>query len=317
MFQLSEKPTLYNCACSNVPFLEVNRSEQQKNMALTKGEVEKFHRDGYLLVENFLSQEECDQLRSSAFDIVDEADFSQHPVITFGTSKEQNHSKTDYFLTSGDKVRFFFEEGAIDHDGKLTLDPKVALNKIGHALHVLNPCVKQITFSDKVKNVAKSLEFKRPCIPQSMVIFKPPRIGGVVKPHQDSTFLYTSPMNLVGFWIALEDADLENGCMWFAPGTHKNGVVGRLKRTVKNGAMDTVYEGDTPGTNLDEFVAVPVRKGSLVLIHGEVVHKSGPNLSDRSRNIYTFHLYDADTSIWSESNWLQPTNSSPFPFLYE
>lgn len=40
--------------------------------------------------------------------------------------------------------------------------------------------------------------------------------------HQDSTFLYTDPMKLLGFWIALEDATLENGCMHFIPGSHKS-----------------------------------------------------------------------------------------------
>ena len=286
-------------------------------MSLTQEEVEKFHSDGYLLVKNFLTAAECDQLRHKAFERVDEADFTQHPIVTFGTnSTEQQHVKTDYFLTSGDKIRFFFEEDAVNHEGKLTEDPRVTLNKMGHALHVLDADFKRITFKEEVKKIAKSLDFKKPCIVQSMVIFKPPRIGGVVKPHQDSTFLYTSPMNLLGYWIALEDADMENGCLWFAPGSHKSGIVGRLKRQSKYGFIDTAFEGKSPDTSPDKFVAVPVQKGSLVLIHGEVVHKSGPNSSERSRNIYTFHLYDAGTSVWSEENWLQPTESVPFPSLY-
>ena len=287
-------------------------------MALSEEDVEKYRRDGYLLVENFLSEEECEKLRKAALDIVEKEDFSKHPTITFSTkSTKQKHSKADYFLTSGDKIRYFFEEGAVGEDGKLTVEPKEALNKMGHALHALEPCAKQITFSDKVKNVAKALELKRPCVVQSMVIFKPARIGGVVKAHQDSTFLHTDPMNLIGFWIALEDADLDNGCMWFAPGTHRDGVAGRLKRTIQDGVLDTKYEGDAPRTKEEEFVPVPVKRGGLVLIHGEVVHKSGPNQSDRSRNIYTFHLYDASTSAWSDSNWLQPSTSLPFPCLYQ
>ena len=43
----------------------------------------------------------------------------------------------------------------------------------------------------------------------------------LVIPHQDSTFLHTDPMKLIGFWIALEDATLDNGCLWFIPGSHK------------------------------------------------------------------------------------------------
>lgn len=69
--------------------------------------------------------------------------------------------------------------------------------------------------------VAKSLGFKDPRCLQSMVICKQPEIGGAVPPHQDSTFLYTNPPSAVGFWYALEDATLENGCLSFWPGSHK------------------------------------------------------------------------------------------------
>ena len=54
-----------------------------------------------------------------------------------------------------------------------------------------------------------------------MYIFKQPRIGGEVLCHQDSTFLYTNPESTVGFWIALEDATINNGCLWVNPGGHK------------------------------------------------------------------------------------------------
>ena len=191
------------------------------------------------------------------------------------------------------------------------------MNKIGHALHVLDPKFKATTQNDKVRGVARSLGMKKPLIVQSMVIFKQPHFGGTVTPHQDSTFLFTTPMNVIGFWIALEDADAENACLWFVPNSHQSGISARFVRTTADdGTVSTVLEGSSPNQERKKYVATPVKKGTLVLIHGEVVHKSEENRSDRSRNIYTFHLYDAGTSVWSKDNWLQPTEAVPFTPLY-
>ena len=126
-----------------------------------------------------------------------------------------------YFLTSTDKIRPFLEHKASEKNGKKIF------NKIGHALHALNPVFKEITFDDKVKQIFHSLNFKKPIVCQSMYIFKQPYIGGEVKPHQDGSYLHTDPLKVAGVWIALEDSNLENGCLQFVPGSQK-GTIFRL-----------------------------------------------------------------------------------------
>ncbi|XP_049751559.1 phytanoyl-CoA dioxygenase domain-containing protein 1 isoform X4 [Elephas maximus indicus] len=147
--------------------------------------------------------------------------------------------------------------------------------------------------------------------------FQQPHFGGEVTPHQDASFLYTEPLGRVlGMWIALEDATLENGCLWFIPGSHTSGVSRRMVRAPAGSAPGTSFLGSEPARENSLFVPTPVRRGALVLIHGEVVHKSEQNLSDHSRQAYTFHLMEASGTVWSPENWLQPTAELPFPPLY-
>ncbi len=79
-----------------------------------------------------------------------------------------------------------------------------------------------------------------------MYIFKQPLIGGEVGCHQDATFLYTDPMTVTGFWFAIEDATLDNGCLWAAPGGHRGPLRQVFKRNATNDG--TVFEplDDTP-----------------------------------------------------------------------
>ena len=165
--------------------------------------------------------------------------------------------------------------------------------------------------------------FKDPRVLQSMVICKQPEIGARVLPHQDSTFLYTNPPSAVGFWIALEDATAENGCLSFAKGSHKRTPVKtRLVRKDEGGTGFEDVEGaqfpdgllpEVGGgmANIDEgegeevYELGEVKAGSLVLIHGNLLHKSEKNLSGKSRFIYTFHCIEGENE-YDERNWLQP-----------
>ncbi|XP_055255676.1 phytanoyl-CoA dioxygenase domain-containing protein 1 isoform X2 [Moschus berezovskii] len=185
------------------------------------------------------------------------------------------------------------------------------------ALHAHDPVFRCVTHSPKVQALARSLGLQMPVVVQSMYIFKQPHFGGEVTPHQDASFLYTEPLGRVlGLWIALEDATLENGCLWFIPGSHTGGVSRRMVRAPAGSAPGTSFLGSEPTRDNSLFVPTPVLRGALILIHGEVVHKSEQNFSDRSRQAYTFHLMEAAGTVWSPDNWLRPTPELPFPPLY-
>jgi ectoine hydroxylase-related dioxygenase (phytanoyl-CoA dioxygenase family) len=254
-------------------------------------------------------KEECRRL-------VDIMDPNEHRCI-FSTTKHSN-IRDDYFINSGDKIRFFFEDGAIDSDGNLRVDKQLSLNKIGHALHALCPTFAKVTFSDKIKDVVRRLQFEDPVVVQTMYIFKQPGIGGEVIPHQDASYLTCDPVHIVGLWFALEDADVENGCLSFIPGSHMDGIHGnyRLVRTMEGDHIRCTYEGVKPSYDNEKFVMAPARKGSLVLIHGLVVHQSERNVSTRSRHAFTIHLYDGNCK-WSERNWLQPTEANTFTHMFD
>ena len=271
-----------------------------------------FERDGYVVLEDFLTPAEVEELRTAGDEL------ARNVPQDLRKSLFADQGKSDYFLNSGDKVAFFYEEGALAEDGSLLVEPHLALNKVGHALHDKVPPFVRVTQSDRVREVCRQLDLDTPAVAQSMYIYKNPGVGGEVKPHQDASYLYMDPPEtLVGFWIPLEDATLENGCLWFIPGSHKGGVHTRFVRNPDKDSSDLlIYDRPQPVYQRNNFVPVEVPKGSCVLIHGLAVHQSDKNRSSKSRHAYTFHVVDLVRGSYAADNWLQPSDEAPFPVLY-
>jgi phytanoyl-CoA hydroxylase len=264
-----------------------------------------FARQGFLVLPGFVPAQACDALKTRAEALV--ADFQPETVSVF-TTHEQTRTSDEYFLSSGDKVRFFFEENAFRPDGSLRQDKALSINKMGHAMHDLDPVFERFSRTPELAALASELGVRQALLIQSMYIFKQPFIGGEVNSHQDSTFLYTEPLTCLGFWFALEDATRENGCLWALPGGH---TLGLKKRFVRAEGGGTAFQVLDP-TPLPEEGMVPleVKKGTLVVLHGLLPHKSGANTSPRSRHAYSLHLIDA-TARYPQDNWLRRAPTLP------
>ena len=293
--------TAHRSAQPNIP-----QFDKPPGGRLSAAMVEAYEAAGVMVLRDFVTRADCDRLRKRAAELVESFDVEKVRSV-FSTTK-QNQLSDSYFIESGDKIRFFLEADAFDESGKLRQSRDNSLNKMGHAMHDLDPVFDCFSRSPELDQVAKGLGIVEPAIIQSMYLFKPPRIGAEVVCHQDSTYIYTEPESCIGFWFALEDATVENGCMYFIPGAHR-GPLRQRNHRLEDGSLRTDVLSDEPFPE-ELKLAAEVQAGSLVVFDGRAPHLSGENRSEKSRHAYSLHVIDRRCH-YPADNWLQRSPALP------
>jgi len=300
--------------CSSHSFATVEHFAFPEDAVLTGPMKDFYETNGYIILDDFLNTQTCEELIAETDKIVREQVPAPEDMVIFVPDNAESVAKQGkYFAESADTIRPFFENGAFEN-GKMVVPYSQSINKIGHALAEKNEKFRQITFTSAVRKLAEQLGVIDPRLNQSMCILKPKKIGGEVTPHQDSTYLYTKPDTTLAFWTSLENATPENACLMAIPGSQRWELFSRYVRNEHKPGHSYVDLEGHPLT-ADEmtklytwpkemFVPLPMKRGSLILFPGTLVHASGPNKSERSRYAYTFHVISG-LADYPVDNWLQ------------
>lgn len=265
-----------------------------------------YDRDGVLVLEDLIPAAECQRLLELMDQLVRAADPSQ--ISSVFSSTDADKMSDDYLRRSADRISFFLESDALDAAGRLKYPLHRAINKAGHALHDRDPIFNAFSRRPEFHRLCLDLGMVDPRLMQSMYIFKHAGIGGEVDCHQDAPFLWTTPQSVMGIWVALEDATLENGCLWGVSGAHKEVSPRKRFTGVGNGATMTVLDE----RSFDESARqpLPVKAGTVIVLHGQFPHLSAANRSEKSRQAYALHVVDGRAE-YSTENWLQRSKNDP------
>jgi len=269
---------------------------------LTEDQVNHYHDQGYLVLENAIAKAEIERLKAAALEIVDHFDIDNNRTV-FKTS-DRDSGRDDFFFNSAENIHCFLEEDASDIGGNLLKPARLAINKIGHAMHDLNPVFRSFCQLPVFGKISRDIGYQIPLLWQTMYIFKQPHIGGEVRWHQDGSYLISEPPTVTGIWVAIEDAHRGNGCLWVQPGGHCSPLreIYHVDWEKREGVLSTQDNSPWPGN--DEAIAVEVPVGSVVIFHDHMPHYSSQNLSPQSRHAFTLHIAEKSAN-WSDKNWLQ------------
>lgn len=236
--------------------------------AVTDADIAHFHEQGYLIVRDGFTKEEIDAALAGLVDLVD----GKNPAFK----------------------GLQFEQAAKPMLDKLTADQKQdAIRKLFY-MASYDARLWSLTEHPKLLSVLRRMIGEEELnMFQDMALLKPPRIGREKPWHQDMAY-FNIPIEtiVVGVWIALDEATVENGCMMVMPGSHKQGPVVHFRRRDWQ-----ICDTDVARQSA---LAVPLKPGSCLFFHGLMHHGTAANHTDKRRRALQYHYRAASVEQTSQ-----------------
>jgi len=238
------------------------------NYQLTKEQIDSYQQNGFLVVDNFLNPEELEDWRKNVMEAVRERAGQKMPGKTGKTGEDDGiNEDTEYFGKVFDQLINLWQT----HEGvkRLMTDPR------------LGEMAATLAGADGIRIWHDQALFKRPW-------------ANPTAWHLDTPFWSFSDRKALSIWVALDDATLENGCLYFMPGTFhtttfKNSPIG------KN--MDGIFEIYPQFASISS-AAAPMKAGSCSFHNGLTIHGAGANMTKGIRRAMTC-AYMPDGNVYN------------------
>ena len=222
-------------------------------MELSDSQFEQYQTEGYLVVEDALSMETVERVKSR----LREYTHGDREPEAFDSQLEPRVERGELEVEQeGDAVRKFEGLGMVESD----------------------EVFREVATNETIVSVASQLLGPNLKLLRSAAMFKPPEVGSEKGYHQDAAYYPIQPMDHLTVWIALDEATRENGCMNVVPGAHEDGILGH--EAVEYDTDIVIAERDY---DEDDAVAIPMEPGSVLFQHCLAPHYTAPNTTDRWR----------------------------------
>lgn len=174
-----------------------------------------------------------------------------------------------------------------------------------HFPHKISPVMFGTLAQSNIVNVLTKVVSPNVKCMQSMLFIKASGKPGQAW-HQDEDYIPTRDRSLIGAWIALDDATIENGCLWILPGSHKHGVLWK-QQWHGDRRFDCAEESTGFPYTEKDHVPVEVKRGSVVFFNGYTLHRSLPN---HSKGAFRRSLVNHYMSAESFLPWQKPDDKT-------
>jgi ectoine hydroxylase-related dioxygenase (phytanoyl-CoA dioxygenase family) len=237
---------------------------------LDQNQIDQFVNDGFLIVPNLISPEEIEELKRDTIAIAR----GKYPCDNISPASPQ---------TSDQEI----------------LESILCI----HQPHYVSPLMEKYARHQKICGVLSQIvaahqahwEGSVKCM-QSMLFVKPPGFQGQAW-HQDEIYIPTRDRSLCGAWIAMDDATIENGCLWVIPGSHRAGYL--YPQHPHNNPDEFDVSAESYGFDDSLEIPVEVKSGAVVFFNGYLLHRSRKNRSQIYRRVLVNHYMNA----WSLLPW--------------